>query len=299
MSSILKDVAAVQPDQQTDVIGHLTWCSMGEMLITTDELRTKLVQSGLGDGWMPKPIRLPDAFRRATADKFKRQIHEHVVENYHFREVVSDNQIVQRNLICETVNKKDRSLTYQSEVAVLVLDRNTNMVNYSSTTAMADELAKNAVAQFDIYKYNYGSQTLRTLVNAVLKSMAPTPVRPAGGVYFVPQKFEGQLDALLRFASSLDKGEGEKVPLINSRDMKGLINRKLQEHLQQTLKNCEAGITNAILKGQMKELLDEAKRVAEDYKQYASIVTDDLQGMESCVTLIREKVALALANMAV
>lgn len=299
MSSVLKNVAAVQSEGQADIIGHLTWCSMGEMLITTDELRTKLVQSGLGDNWMPKPIRLPDAFRRATADKFKRQIQEHVMENYHFREVVSDNQMVQRNLICETVNKKDRKLTYQSEVAVLVLDRNTNLVSYSSTTTMADELAKNAVAQFDIYKYNYGSQTLRTLVNAVLKSMAPTPVRPAGGVYFIPQKFESQLDALLQFSRSLDKGEGEKVPLINTRDMKGMVNRKLLEHLQQTLKNCEAGMVNAIPKGQMKELLDEAKRVAEDYKQYASIVTDDLQGMEVYVSQIREKVALALANMAV
>lgn len=299
MSSILENVAAVQPGQQADIIGFLTWCSMGDMLITTDELRNKLIQSGLGDGWMPKPIRLPDAFRRATADKFRRQIKENVFENYHFREVVSDNQIVQRNLICETVNKKDRKLTYQSEVAVLVLDRNTSLVSYSSTTAMADELAKNAVAQFEIYKYNYGSQTLRTLVNSILKSMAPTPVRPSGGVYFIPQKFEGQLDSLMRFMKSLDKGEAEKVPLINNGDMKGMINRKLMEHLQQTLKNCETGMANQLPKGQVKELLDEAKRVAEDYKQYSSIVTGDLQGMELYVTQIREKVALALANMAV
>lgn len=299
MSSILKDMAAVQSEGQADIIGHLTWSSMGDMLITTDELRTKLVQSGLGDGWMPKPIRLPDAFRRATAAKFKRQIQEHVMENYHFREVVSDNQIVQRNLICETVNKKDKKLTYQSEVAVLTLDRSTNLVSYSSTSAMADELAKDAAAQFEIYKFHYGSQTLRTMVSNVLKSMAPTPVRPSGGVYFIPQKFEAQLDALICFTKSLDKGGAEKVPLINTRDMKGMINRMLQEHLQQTLKNCENGIANQLPKGQMKELLDEAKRVAEDYKQYASIISDDLQQMEACVSLIREKVALALVNMAV
>lgn len=297
MNTILKDLAAVsQP--QTDIIGHLTWYGISEMLITRDELRGKLTAVGL-DGFMPHEIRLPDAFRRATSDKHRKKVSDEVYENYLFREVSSDRQMIQRNIIVETVDGRGKRLNYDPIAATLVLDKLNATITISHTNVLAGQLALEAKSKFDIYRENYGSTTLRTVAMNIVKSMAPTPVRPSGGVYFIPERYTGRLDNLLQFLRSLDKAEGEKVPLINTRDMKGMITRKLHDHLRSTLNACEHGAASNLPKGQVKEILDEARRVVEDYKQYVSIVSGDMQEMEGLVVSIREKVAATLTNMAI
>ncbi|WP_059051420.1 DUF6744 family protein [Paenibacillus senegalimassiliensis] len=297
MNTVLKDVVAV-PASQGNAIGFLTWNSLANMLITPDELKQKLVESGLGNGWMPKDIRLPDAFRRATSEKFKREVSPGVYENYMFREVASTSTFVQRNLVCETKDTKGRRLNYVSDAGALVLDRKTGTVESSFVSSMAQQLVNNAALQFDIYRNNYGANTLRTLITSVLKSMSPTPVRPSGGVYFIPVQFEGNLDALNQFVASLEKGEAEKVPVMNTMDMKNMVTRKLMDHLQGTLAACENGVANQLKKNELKVILEDAKAVVSNVKDYEAIVAGDLQEMEAYVALIREKVASALTNMA-
>lgn len=297
MSAILKNAVAV-PSGQGNAIGFLTWSSLSSMLITPDELKQKLVDSGLGAGWMPKDIRLPDAFRRATSEKFRREMSPGVYENYMFREVASTSAFVQRNLVCETKDTKGRRLNYIPDAGALVLDRKVGKVETSYVSAMAQQLVDNAAIQFEIYRNNYGSTTLRTLITSVLKSMSPTPVRPSGGVYFIPEQFEGNLDALIRFVTSLEKGEAEKVPVMNTMDMKNMVTRKLLDHLRGTLAACENGVANQLKKNELKAILEDAKSVVSNYKDYEAIVTGDLQEMEAYVGLIREKIAVALANMA-
>lgn len=296
MNSILKDVVAVKANTE-NVIGHLTWHSLSEMLITPCDLKDKLILSGLGEGWMPNEIRLPDAFRRATSEKFKQEVAPGVYENYMFREVASTNEFVQRNLVCETKDTKGRRLNYHSDAGSVVLDRKTGKVDTGYVTSIAQQLVSSAAQRFDIYRQNYGGTTLRTLVSNVLKSMSPTPVRPNGGIYFVPKQFEGELQSLVQFVTSLEKGESEKIPLINTSDMKNMVTRKLHQHLEDTLRTCENGIANGMKKNELKPILHDAKRVVADFKQYESIVTGDLKDMERYVALIRNKVGEALRNM--
>ena len=299
MNAVLKNVAAVRSPDNVNVIGHLTWYSLSEMLISRDELRQKMVSAGLGEGFMPHEIRLPDAFRRATSEKYRRRVSEGVIENYLFREVASDNQMIQRNIVCETVDQKGRRLAYDGAAASLVLNKNSATVTVSATSSLAEELARDAVTKFEIYRHNYGTHTIRSVLMNILKSMAPTPVRPSGGVYFVPAQYTDRLEAMLRFVKLLDRGEGEKVPLIDTSDMRNLVTRKLLDHLRDTLNACEEGITNQLPKGQVKEILENAKRVAQDYAHYKSIITGDLKEMEELVAGIREKVSAVLVNMAV
>ncbi|WP_027092663.1 DUF6744 family protein [Cohnella thermotolerans] len=299
MNTVLKDVVAVQSPNSVNVIGHLTWYSLSEMLITRDELRQKMLSAGLGEGFMPHEIRLPDAFRRATSDKHRRRVSEGVIENYLFREVSSDNSMIQRNIVCETVDQKGRRLAYDGNAATLVLDKTSANVTVSATSPLAAELARDAVTKFEIYRNNYGSHTIRSVLTNILKSMAPTPVRPTGGIYFVPAQYTDRLEAMLRFMKLLDHGEGEKVPLIDTGDMRNLVTRKLLDHLRETLRTCEEGAERQLTKSQMKELLENARSVANNFTQYREIVTGDLAEMERLVSALRTKVGEALVNMAV
>ncbi|WP_411347037.1 DUF6744 family protein [Paenibacillus sp. WLX2291] len=298
MNPILNDMAAMAGQATAEVIGHLTWSGVGAMIITPDELRQQLIDSGLGEGWMPKPIRLPDAFRRATSAKFRQEVAEGIFENYMFREVTSNKQTVQRNLVCETVDTKGRRLSYDGTAGVVVLDKHTGMIDTSHTSPTASQMTQNVISRFDICKNHYESTTLRTVMTNVLKSMSPTPVRQSGGVYFIPKQFDPELHAYIAFIRSLEKGEAENIPVINTNDMRGMITRKLLEHLKGTLSACKTGVDNQLKKSELKVILDDAKRIVEDYKQYESIVTGDLQSMDELCLLIRQNVATALQNMA-
>lgn len=293
----LKNLAAVKSGD-VGIIGHLTWYSVSELLISRDELRAKLSAVGL-EGFMPAPVRLPDAFRRATNTKYRHILNAGVYENYLFREVASDAKSVQRNIIRETVDQKGRRLDYDGSAAVLILDKQSENVNISATCPVAERLARDAVTKFDIYKTNYGAQTIRTVLAAILKSMAPTPVRPSGGVYFVPAKYQELLAAMVAFTKSLERGEGQMVPMIDTSDMRSMVTQKLLDHLQQTLRACEESAERQLTKSQMKELLENAKSVANDFTQYREIVTGDLAEMESLVSALRTQVSEALMNMAV
>ena len=149
------------------------------------------------------------------------------------------------------------------------------------------------------FHFKISEITRNPVIMSILKSMAPTPVRPSGGVYFVPAQHTDRLEAMLRFVKLLDHGEGEKVPLIDTTDMRNLVTRKLLDHLRETLRACEEGVSNQLPKGQMKEILEHARQVAQDYVQYKAIITGDLKEMEELVAGIREKVSAALINMAV
>lgn len=85
---------------------------------------------------------------------------------------------------------------------------------------------------------------------------------------------------------------------MNTLDMKNMVTRKLMDHLRSTLAACENGVENQLKKNDLKAILEDAKNVVSNFKDYEIIVTGNLQEMEAYVALIRKRVADALANMA-
>jgi len=295
----LENVAAVQKEEQ-GVIGHLTWYSVSEHLISRDDLRKKLLDAGLDEGWMPNEIRVSDAFRRATKDVEIRKnptSQANVFENFLVREVYSDQKMVQRNIVRETVDQKGKRLSYDGQAAILILDKETKGIGIVSQNAKAGELAREADKLFRIYCSNYSAQTLRVMIMNILKSMSPTPVRPNGGVYFVPSAHSDQLSRLCKFVGSLEKGEMYKVPLINTDDNQKMLRNKLEDHFRNIIQECDEALNGELKKGQVKVLLEEAKRVVSDFGHYKAIVTQDVEKLEEYIDQLRERIALVVRSM--
>lgn len=102
---------------------------------------------------------------------------------------------------------------------------------------------------------------------------------------------------LERFLNSLEKGEGFKVPLINTSDNREMVSKKLTEHLESTLNECKTGLNVSLKKGQVKMIIDDAKRVIKDYGQYQELIQGDISKMDSYVELIRQHVEIIVENM--
>ncbi|CAI8947027.1 Bro-N domain-containing protein [Brevibacillus sp. IT-7CA2] len=290
---------AVQTTDTDRVIGYLTWYSLSESMFSRELLKESLRQAGLGEEWLPKEIRTPDAFRRATkAVECKRYSdQEGVHHNFLIREVAHDSEMVQRNIVCETVDRNGRRLNYESSSAILVLNRKTGVIDVTGFDPIAEELAQEAVNRFSQFLNNYNSQAIRQMIYSILSSMSPTPVRKTGGVYFVPARFKERLKSMCTFLSYLDGGKGVSVPVVNDQDSRDMIREGLQEHLKSVLDSCHNGIKRNLPKHHLKPLLLEAKSVISDFKEYEGILQEEVDNMHTYIDLIRQQVKLLVDKM--
>jgi hypothetical protein len=297
----IENLAAIKDNENSKIIGYLTWYSVAEAYYNREELLLKLTNVGL-EGFMPRPINPADAFRRATKAIERRVASDEpgIFFNFIVRNVASDNEIVQRNIVKETVDSKGKKLSYSEEEAVFIFNRKSEKIDVfqNNSNDIINGLIEETERLFEIFKDHHDSQAVRVIALNILKSMSPTPVRPSGGVYFVPAKFEKKLRSLCKFLSSFENSEGIMMDVINKQENRDMIRNKLNEHLRNVLGNCHHTLrSDSMQKGQVKLMIEDAKRVINDYKEYINVIGSDMNSMDNHVELIRQSVQLMLEKI--
>lgn len=297
-----KNLTAVQTvDGSTQVLGHMFWFSVGKQLVNATALKDALLNSGLDESWMPNEIRSVDAFRRATKEieAKKPTSTANVFENYLVREVFADNKQVQRNIVVETVDQSGKRLDYNSNAAVVTLDKINNQISFvvEQDNDFAQTLCDDAQNKFNIYKDHYSAQQVRVMVSKIMNALSPTPLRPNGGIYFIPESQTEGLTKLVNFIAQLDNSEGFKVPVVNTFDNQKMVNQKLHDYLDGIINDCQRGTNEPLKKGQIKEIINNAKTVIEDYKNYQSIIESEKDGFEDKIIQIRAGINKLLTDM--
>ncbi|GIN41540.1 hypothetical protein M3589_24040 [Heyndrickxia oleronia] len=305
MTMNLEKVAAINEDSNVkSIIGYLCWYSVGESNYDRNNLRKLLLLNGFEESDLPNEIRSADAFRRATKDIETKRVEtdtKGIYRNYIVRNVCTNEEIIQRNIVEETIDSKGQKLSYKQNEAILIFNRKAETISTAIVEqgGMAEDLAEEACKLFELYKTCHNGQAIRMSSTDILKTMSPTPVRPSGGVYFIPAKYENKLRRLVNFLNSLEKGEGFMIPLIQTDENKDMLQRKVLEHLQSTLVSCqELAKQDNVPTAQLKILANEAKRVVSDLADYREIVTDAIDKMESYQELIKNAFEILLDKAA-
>ncbi|MGE7920697.1 DUF6744 family protein [Viridibacillus sp. NPDC093762] len=267
---LLKNMTAVQNVQDADsLLGNLFWYSVGKQLINRKELEELVIDCGIDVAFMPKEIRSVDAFRRATkeAECKKATNVAGVYKNYIIREVYSDKDMIQRNIVVETVDQNGKRLDYDSQSGVVRLDKATKtLTTENQNDSVVLSMIQDINEKFHSYKDYHSAQHLRVMITAILKSMAPTPVRPNGGIYFVPISQRENLNNLIALCNGLKDSEGFKVAVVDSQENKNMINKKLIDQADEILEAAENG--RDLRKSQLVELVKMANDTIEGYKNY-------------------------------
>lgn len=295
MSVDVRNLAATTDSTESGILGFLTWYTISERPILRDDIEKCLIQAGIDPNWMPPPIRIPDAFRRATSSVQRKRVptdEPGVFENYLCRDVSSDKTHVQRNIVVEVVDIQGKRLDYRSEEAVIKLDKSTGQVLAEvEQNSRAADMVNDALVLFEMFKTHHDSMAIRMLALNYLKGLSPTSVKPSGGVYFVPEKYEVELEKLITFLESLP-GESEAfmIPLINSKVNKDMVRKKLHDSLKDTLQDLKDGLTNNKMdKWHVNQLLDDAKRKVEAFREYQDLLKDELEDMDDVRKLIHRQ----------
>ncbi|MEN1970632.1 DUF6744 family protein [Lentibacillus sp. N15] len=273
-----------------DILGHLFWFSIGKQMNKVDDLKLKLINSGLGEEWMPNRIRSVDAFRRATKEvqTKKPTTNAKVFKNFLIREVYSDNKFVQRNIVVETVDQNDKKLGYDTQTGVMKLDKKNGTILFDLTDSNVAELCKEAERRFFLYRDHYSSQHIRVMITKILNSLAPTPMREKGVIYFIPNTRTTGLTNLVTFIQQLENSDAFKVPVIDSNDNRDMVCKKLTDHLQNLLKQCQS--SEYLRKDQIKKLVEDTNNAIKDFKEYRNLITTETEDFEDQILLLRSEV---------
>ena len=208
-------------------IGYLTWYTITNVEKTRDELEAHLSVRNFQE-FMPRMISPSDAFRRATAECQRKNVKaasRDVNYNYLMREVYSDNTEIVRHIVIEENDKKVKSLSYDPDTAILRYDKKADRIDFQARTMMAEELCNEAVKLFHKHRVTYNERHIRDVIAEILGNMAPVPVRPSGGVYFVPERYNERLQPFICLVNDLGGSEAFKVPLINTMENKDMIRK--------------------------------------------------------------------------
>lgn len=126
------------------------------------------------------------------------------------------------------------------------------------------------------------------MITKILNSLAPTPMREKGIIYFIPNSMTKGLTNLVTFIRLLENSDAYKVPVIDSSDNRYMINKKLNDYLDHLLKQCRS--TEGLRNDQIKSLVDETNNAIRDYKHYKKMIESESQAFEEKIMLLRSEV---------
>lgn len=261
--------------ETSEVLGHLFWFSIGKQMNKMDDLKQKLIDSGVGEAWLPNPIRAVDAFRKATTEIQTRKptADPKIYKNVLIREVFSNKDMIQRNIVVETVNQNDRTLGYDTKTGVIRLDKKNSSLFFEASDPGVVELCEEAEKKFYLYRDHYSSQHIRVMVTKILNSLAPTPMREQGVIYFVPISMKQRLTDLVTLIRTLENSDAFMVPVIDTNDNRYMVEKKLADHLDSLLEQCRN--TAGLRKDQVKMLVNNTNRAIKDFKKYKELIDSE------------------------
>ncbi len=284
-------------------LGFLAWYSVpGTLEVTREQLEEAFLASGLSLDYLPKPIRVSHAFRRATAKVQKKRIpfeHTKGFVNLEVTEVANSRQSVVRYLVREVVDSKDVSLSHEN-AAILRLNKDLGQIEIEGLETDDEEVLaaiRNARALFERCRRYYEGRHIRDLIWDILQELSPVAVRPAGGVYFVPVSKWDTLEPLQAAARRLG-AEFFTLPVVDSEDVRAMVHSKLQDQVRRTLEGL-AGLLKGDepTKGELERALERARETLAQIREYRELLSLGLKDLESDAELVELQVVAALNSL--
>lgn len=293
MTSFVENLAALDGGKGNECLGSLCWYTVYDIKISRSCLEDKFIDAGIDLYYMPNPIKSIDAFRRATAELEENRLPcGETFQNYLIREVLCDKTSVVRQLIRETVDSKNVRLEY-TKVGEITFSRDCEQIRIMDSGA-GGRLNK-IEDLFVKYKENYDGQHLRRVVRNILADMNPTAVRPSGGVYFIPQKYQSKLSALEKLVRSLE-GEFFCIPVIDRESSRDMLYQKFREQMEQNISQIKNILQSGKIssKAEMVKIIDGSKKIVKQIDEYENLLNKNLGDLRLGVDVLKEQIITLL-----
>lgn len=285
-------VATRDSDQAGSYLGRLCWYTIPEAIsVSRSDLEREFQKAGLREGWLPRPIRPSDAFRRASALLQRKNIEvvkDEVYANVLVREVSSNREEIERHIIWETVDSTEKHLSYR-QVATLRLEKAGDTVTANTELGVSSEVAQGCDGfgeSFSRCLENYDGNGVRKCVGEIVHQLMATVVRPSGAVYFVPEKKAEDLGRMGSLIKNLGADYFE-VPLVDARDTRDMVAKNFIRQTTEMIASLAEVLKDpGATKGKYLAALDQSKYLTEQVKEYRELLQINMSDLEGRIKLL-------------
>lgn len=329
-SAAVADFTAAHED--TDLMGYLVFYSIYQTEVTPDELAQWFDDLGLDEDYLPPPLRADDAFERVTGPKgLKLTYPIDAPEKASRRETrataTSDRQVtlmtrpVQRNedhilrhLVREERNNAKAKLAYKTSLAKITFTRGTEP-GEGTVAVTPDDAALKSLRRKEVPVIKrhlkrieeafehacrfYASDRLRALTRDYIeRELTAIPLRPSGGVYFVPASHAAQLDALRDLVDRFGGNSGlTRVPIPDTGEMHDMVGPALTAKVTADLDRLAEGLAGALTNTVYAANRDkQVERLSRDFQAVVDTAREHAQALRIGLDEIDDRLKLTSAQ---
>jgi hypothetical protein len=243
-------IIAINPKKESQInpdnlLGYLEFHSIPDLRIHKADLATLWAKHSLSNEFLPGEIRACDAYRRATA-----KTTQTVTVNWRggqytaklmVRELKSNAQEIVRLLVREVLDTKNEVLDY-AVVGKMTFSRDQETMSIRAEYGYLNEfdyqmVLDQTVSTFNHYVSYHTRDTVRNIINKVIRSTNPVRIMPRSQGKFVPKRCHGtllSLQALLRDIEAYANNQDcclDIIPIVDTAEQRQLVTRRVKAEL--------------------------------------------------------------------
>lgn len=286
----MKDIA---PEE---LLGYLEFHTIGDLRIHKDDLHRIFQNNALDTKkYLPQEIKPHDAYRRAT-----KEAESAISIDYNgqkqkarllVREVVADENLVERQLVREIVDGKNRRLAYDT-VGKFILQRKSGIMDTSWDASYLDEYPYDdhigqIHALFNEWTQYHTRATVTNIVRRMITGMNHVAIMPNGKATFIPktqglslQSLQGMISDLKDYHQNGGESVIEIIPIIDTIEQRDMVEKRVELQMQNEANELLADFAS---------LLDQDRVSEKVVKRYAGKVVELRDRLDEYEGLIHRK----------
>lgn len=258
-----KQLAGLPPEA---FLGSIVWYSITGNVEYVDHKRTShavrvkledlekwFVELGLDTTLLPSKIKKVDAFRKASSEaqcEYDTST-PGVKATLSVEEVKYDNETVVRHMVKKMTNSRSVELSYDPHVATLTFYRGSPLsrglkgsgekwkrrvmpqIIGSEDEQHVVELLDEVGERYDALSEYLHADGIRSVIRNYVTYLNAISVKPAGGVYFIHNTRQVQLDALQELVSRIGQGSQlHQLPLVDTQSQREMLTDAFQTEVE-------------------------------------------------------------------
>ncbi len=232
------DQAVGHGGEKVPILGNLIWYSIKESRIKIEDMRNLFAQIKIPTDFLPEEPSKINAFKRATtelSEEVEVDLGQGMTAVYMIRLTAKSDDEIVKSLIKEVRDASNKKLSYE-EIGRVHFDKDTEDVRYYDLKPDSQPIITQIKQIYETYCVYLTGKQIRVMIHEIIKSMAPTLVRPSGAVYFIPyvhaemvQKMEVLSKELAAYGITDYESAFESIPLIDADKTRALVEVRFEE----------------------------------------------------------------------
>lgn len=271
---------AVEQAREAETLGSVIWYSVQEQTIPFEDYEKLLAAEGVPKEYWPTRTRTVDAFKAAVHDLHSRDYfvdYETLVDPATMR-AKKDSKTM---LVVRRVH--DPAIDALPVTMKVRFDEKTDTMWFTGGTA---DLAARVGTAYDTYRTSYRAEDIRATIHDAIRASRAIVLKRSGGVYFVPKKNVGPVEALARAVEQLPGTEMIALPVIDRESERKTVLKRYEAATSHRIEEMMLLVQDIVAKGEpvipstLTRFLDELNYLREQKGEYESLLNTTMSKVD-------------------